>query len=575
MTDTTAAASGPWWEFCPCRPCWACGSTGSCRRANGIAAEPPKGAAGDDHAEVPAPRSKRRRLAATAAAGFVAAGLVAVGFDAEEVHVFSGVGTQSLRPRSSSSNHNHTETTHPSYYQDTLMRFNRRKSGAGTSDRGERKNDSPMGDNMSMRVGQRRPLPFAEDRYLLFYPHAGYTNQIMALGKAAELARLVNRTLVLPPVLPHCPDPPMKYAWGCTPNNKPEKATGKAVANAFETVVGGRQRFPSFTEIINFDLFPTEYRFVDMPDFMDMFLEYHGFDGGSKQSLVGNRAGDAARVVKRLMLEHFHIGNEFLPLHELMYSKPGMNHNKNVRAMFRDNFMEHRIAVIGSCFGLNLAESHMMREEPLVSPFVQPTDKFLSILGHILRHLGTGYIAAHIRLPDIYAWNPEELASDCSQQKDMVEVYSNLFRKIEKTIMNNTGSGGGGVIYLGSNLSRAKECFQTISKWYNERKKLEGGVLAGETNSTGSTDAVVIRAEKVVTLNDVLADNPGNVLSLMDQIQLEDSTKELVLDQLLLGVGRALVTESALPGGGSTYAWMLRVRHDYRDEVLSRVGGGI
>ena len=363
----------------------------------------------------------------------------------------------------------------------------------------------------------------------------------------------------------------MKYAWGCTKNTEPDKATRKAIANAFETVVEGRQRFPSFLETIDFDLFPTEYRFIDMPDFMDMFLENHGL--GTAQGLVGNRTSDAAQRVKRLILEHFHVGNKSLPLHDLMYSKPGDDHNENVRKLFQDNFLDYKVAVIGSCFKLNLANAQTLRGGLIIRPFVQPTEKFLRILGHMLLHLGTNFIAAHIRLPDRYAWRPENLDPDCSQQKDMVEAYSNLFEKIKGVMMSlslNTTDGenssSGVVIYLGSNLDRAKECFRTIlGKWQKEQKRLEGE----KVNSTG---AVAMSAETVTTLKDILADSPGNISSLFQQIKLEDSTKELVLDQLLLGIGQILVTECAMPGGlRSTFAWMLQVRHDYRDEVLSRV----
>ena len=52
----------------------------------------------------------------------------------------------------------------------------------------ERGNENPMDDTMSALVDQRKSSPFAESKYLLFYPHAGYTNQIIALGNAAELA---------------------------------------------------------------------------------------------------------------------------------------------------------------------------------------------------------------------------------------------------------------------------------------------------------------------------------------------------------------------------------------------------
>lgn len=64
------------------------------------------------------------------------------------------------------------------------------------------------------------------------------------------------------------------------------------------------------------------------------------------------------------------------------------------------------------------------------------------------------------------------------------------------------------VIYLRSNLDRAKDCFQTIlSKWCNEQKRLEGGEM-------NSTDVFVMCAKNAITLKDVLAINPGKISSL-------------------------------------------------------------
>ena len=64
--------------------------------------------------------------------------------------------------------------------------------------------------------------------------------------------------------------------------------------------------------------------------------------------------------------------------------------------------------------------------------------------------------------------------------------------------------------------------------------------------------------------------NPHKIQELIDHIQLEDSTKDLVLDQLLLGIGRVLVTENGM-SIGSTFARMLRCRQDHRKDVLSGI----
>jgi len=41
------------------------------------------------------------------------------------------------------------------------------------------------------------------NRYLLFYSHSGFSNQLIGMERVAYLALATNRTLVLPPVVPH------------------------------------------------------------------------------------------------------------------------------------------------------------------------------------------------------------------------------------------------------------------------------------------------------------------------------------------------------------------------------------
>ena len=465
-------------------------------------------------------------------------------------------------------------------------------------------NNSLLDEKRRKKVGTL----FAENNYLLFYPHSGYTNQIIALGKAAELARLVNRTLVLPPVLPHCPDGPKKYAWGCQANGnrvrqtKIDVATTGVLDGAFKVVVAGRNKFPSFTEIIDFDLFPTEYKFVDQPDFVDMFLEYHRIDTKGANLTTEEARHDHFLRVERLIREHFRRGNRSLELHELMYSSPkdgGHRHNEAIVALFQNNFPEQRsrIAVIGSAFRLQEAFRMNLQNSKLVQPFVQPTEKFRRILGHILSCIGTEFVATHVRIPDFYVSKPEEMGPDCFQRRDLRETFSKLLKKIgeykpaKPALMHaplddtsgahdsncSSSSNGSMIIYLGSNLDRAKECVQAIllhGKTLGRGRNSSGAAHTSQPQptaaSTKNANNSRMRPENIITLADVVTANPHKIQELIDHIQLEDSTKNLVLDQLLLGIGRVLVTENGM-SIGSTFARMLRCRQDHRKDVLSRI----
>ena len=141
----------------------------------------------------------------------------------------------------------------------------------------------------------------------------------------------------------------------------------------------------------------------------------------------------------------------------------------------------------------------------------------------------------------------------------------------------SSSSNGSKITYLGSNLDRAKECVQAIL--------LHGKTLGRGRNSSGAADTSQpqptaastknannsrMRPENIITLADVVTANPHKIQELIDHIQLEDSTKNLVLDQLLLGIGRVLVTENGM-SIVSTFARMLRCRQDHRKDVLSRI----
>ena len=135
----------------------------------------------------------------------------------------------------------------------------------------------------------------------------------------------------------------------------------------------------------------------------------------------------------------------------------------------------------------------------------------------------------------------------------------NTFEKIYQMIEDEVGAGradADGIVYLGSNLNRAKECFDTILGSRKATKVAWNGTVAASVGN-------------VTTLFDVLAADP-RIRDLMGEIRLEENTKASVLDQLLIGLGKVMLTENAM-GMGSTFQNMLRVRHKHREDLLSRI----
>jgi len=56
-----------------------------------------------------------------------------------------------------------------------------------------------------------------KSNYLYYYAHSGFSNQLIGMAKAAQLAYYTNCTLILPPFLPHNT---RSVGSGCTPYKK-------------------------------------------------------------------------------------------------------------------------------------------------------------------------------------------------------------------------------------------------------------------------------------------------------------------------------------------------------------------
>lgn len=66
-----------------------------------------------------------------------------------------------------------------------------------------RANQTKMHTNLSSVLLSSDYQSHVEEKYLLFWPHGGFSNQVLGLQRAAQIAYASKRTLVLPPVFPH------------------------------------------------------------------------------------------------------------------------------------------------------------------------------------------------------------------------------------------------------------------------------------------------------------------------------------------------------------------------------------
>ncbi|KAG7372972.1 hypothetical protein IV203_033696 [Nitzschia inconspicua] len=110
--------------------------------------------------------------------------------------------------------------------------------------------------------------------------HAGYSNQVNGLQRAAQLAYKLNRTLILPPVLPHTQkDKQLFPNWGpsmgkiqCNAHREYRWLQDQALnqADLARQKEGKLARFPSFHSIMDFEALynSTCLRVIDLDEFM-------------------------------------------------------------------------------------------------------------------------------------------------------------------------------------------------------------------------------------------------------------------------------------------------------------------
>ena len=117
------------------------------------------------------------------------------------------------------------------------------------------------------------------NRYLLFYGHSGFSNQLIGMERVAYLALVTNRTLVLPPVLPHATSKKAKAQQsfpefiartsgiGCLPFDRYHGLV-EVVKDDVKKARDPKLPFPSFMDLFDFKEFKKAgLKVVDMTEF--------------------------------------------------------------------------------------------------------------------------------------------------------------------------------------------------------------------------------------------------------------------------------------------------------------------
>lgn len=356
-----------------------------------------------------------------------------------------------------------------------------------------------------------------EERFLFYYTHSGFSNQLFGLQKASQLAYATNRTLVLPPVLPHKGDKVKDFRqWRsraagskCAPVQGYSGFVGQAKKDATKAVQSPNN-FPSFTEIIDFSTVTqhTGLEFIDLPQFML-----------TKSSSSTSSWSTGKR--KRLDLDG-------------KCSASGRREYGDMVELFNSNFGKSRIAVIGSAYviGNNFTSYHEEKSQEFAKLFLAfpPTPKLQKLLMQVHALLPKDYAGLHIRVND-----GQKL--DCTSEK-VKSAYDRIFGELQE---NNVTA----VVIAGSDPT-TKQCFNRLA---------------------------IGKGFEAVSVNDVVRQHQ-QIQALIQTFKVQRKTVDLLLDQILVALGKHIVLNDDLFRLGSSFHRVIRAWHAERHELLGMMYKG-
>ena len=319
----------------------------------------------------------------------------------------------------------------------------------------------------------------------------------MALYRGFRLAVITNRTLVLPPILPHCPEQASaKFDWGCrlvmtnpieTIPEIQQDAWKAARTLAKPTLTKENHRhsyhqFPSFTEVIDFSTFQPHHlresnfpKFVDFPDLMKQLAGEEYDDNVITTANTTEQRQQHEKFWNLLIQQEFSVSSAI-----------GANQS-DILLKLKEKETQ-RIVVIGSAFRVssinltNYLSSSSSSNNPVAAlssgthsdimtneTSIADMDSFLSkaiqtfvpakplraILRRVLSIFNnnnnnnksnetststvttrtTNYIGVHIRIKDYYHWNPDIMNANCNNT-DLKHHFQSLSQKLA-AITNN------------------------------------------------------------------------------------------------------------------------------------------
>ena len=372
-------------------------------------------------------------------------------------------------------------------------------------------------DEISLYNDQESPLVqgAGENRYLLYYSHSGFTNQVISMETAAYLALATNRTLVLPPVLPH----------GTSEDD--------LVFSAFESRTAGSKCRPydfyhKYIKTVQDDVQKASDPEILFPSLMELF-DFNELTQKTGLNVVDMR--EFAKDSKNTNFTHWCTG---APNEIEKKMVPGCG--KSEKLSFTDLVpqfqhtcgLDQRVAVIGSAFVIPAPEG--VKKGLLgFKDMLTPSRNFLSLLNQIHSRLPADYAGVHIRFKD-------NLVVDTCDDPDVKEAYELVFRDLVKQKAAYKGH-----VLIGNCNRAALRCFHYHA---------QGRYTAS-------------------TINDII-DNDEALQRMVDEIKLEKSTIYLLLDQILIALAEKVALRNVATTAG-TFRSRIMLWHNRRDTILEKM----
>jgi len=389
--------------------------------------------------------------------------------------------------------------------------------------------------------------------FLYYYAHWGFSNQLIELQHGAQLAWSLNRTLVLPPVLPWKKFGVMFPAWpgrgskgrSCSLYELYDDHARRATVDANMARNNPHDSFPSFRELVDFDVISNELGidFVDLHDFVRD--EPHAtFDvgEGAKLDLVvpGNCSNSTAPTESG----------------ENSANRKWDAVLDEFRSRFRTSGSVVPVPALGSVFKLFAFEdAHPISLSDKFDRmfFAFPlSEKLLRLVATIWNHLPSPrYVGIHLRTKD-----KMNLRDRCSNGNNVHNAGGEaddevalMFQSVFNELIEKGVEPGTPILLAGNDGKHAQRCFNALAP---------NGTFVATT-----IDEVIHRGT-----DPALAEAVENQ---MVEIHTESSVVWLLLDQIFVSLGERIVLSRYHFNKDSTFHQMIQVRHRHRRDLLDRI----